>query len=393
MENQLDGMDITNLRKTADALEREKNNLRRILEAIPEGVCIIDANGRIEYANPAIQNEFGPYDGRKCYDYLRRKCGSCAWCQTADTQEGVKMMRTEFTPPDTEKTYDIIDIPFQKDDGSMSKLKLIRDVTEQIKAHDILKKDKEAVEQLAREKTEELSQVKSALDEAKRLSDIGTLAATVSHELRNPLGVIRAAVYNINRKNTNPALEKNLFNIEKKIQESEQIINNLLFYTRIKKPNFEKINLFDLLEECFDSAKKRFSGKIEADVSLNIHSLHDFILSADPFQLREVFNNIINNAFQSLETGRGRIDAFGEVDSETNMVRVHISDSGVGIGPEDLKKVFDPFFTNKSKGTGLGLTICRDLIGMHNGSVEIKSAKGQGTTVSVILPYEKNTDH
>lgn len=109
---------------------------------------------------------------------------------------------------------------------------------------------------MVEEKTFELVAAQLDLEQAKRLSDIGVLAATVAHELRNSPATINIAVSNIKRKAKNPDLDKHLRNIEKKIAESNQIINNLLFYSRIKSPSYEKVNIMSIIEECVNVAKK-----------------------------------------------------------------------------------------------------------------------------------------
>ncbi|MBN2531508.1 MAG: PAS domain S-box protein [Spirochaetales bacterium] len=219
---------------------------------------------------------------------------------------------------------------------------------------------------------------------AKRLSDIGALAATVAHELRNPLGVIQAAIYNIKRKSQNIEIEKHIKNIKAKVEESEQIINNLLSYSKFKIPRRVEIPIFNFLNELFDDI---ISKNIKDNIALkrNFEVLKDTIIRIDPFQIREVLNNIVNNAYQSLPPADGCIEIMGSF-SNNNQLYLHIKDNGKGIEKEDLEKIFNPFFTTRSKGTGLGLTICKELIKLHNGTIEIQSRKGQGTTVKITLP-------
>lgn len=221
---------------------------------------------------------------------------------------------------------------------------------------------------------------------AKRLSDIGTLAATVAHELRNPLGVIQAAIYNIKRKRQNIIIDKHLKNIDAKIEESEQIINNLLSYSKFKIPKRVEIPVYDFLNELFDDIQ---SKNIKSNIvfSRKYDVLKDTIICIDPIQIREVLNNIVNNAYQSLPLTDGRIEILGSL-SNNGQLQLNIKDNGDGIEEEALKKIFNPFFTNRSKGTGLGLTISRELIKLHNGSIEIQSCKAQGTTVQISLPLK-----
>jgi PAS domain S-box-containing protein len=265
----------------------------------------------------------------------------------------------------------------------------ISDITEKKKAEEVLRRDKDTFEKLVNERTRELLTTQGELERAKRLSDIGTLAATVAHELRNPLGVIRTAVYNLRRKNQNGLLLSHLANIEKKVLESDQIINNLLFYSRIKMPNYERINVRSLLEECLVNTRNRFQ-KWDVTVSAAFEALRDEYLEADTLQISELFNNVLNNAYESFNEKKGKISIAAGKDDKGNC-RISFRDNGPGIDPEDLERLPEPFFTRKSKGTGLGLTVCYQIVNLHSGEIGIYSEKGKGTTVIVSLPVKRKT--
>jgi signal transduction histidine kinase len=259
-----------------------------------------------------------------------------------------------------------------------------QDITDRKQSEEVLKRDRITFERLVRERTRELLHAEIELENAKRLADIGTLSATVAHELRNPLGVIRTAVYNIRRKSQNASLESHIVNIEKKILESDQIINNLLGYSRIKMPHPEKVKLYNILDECIDFTRERFEKK-----NLTIHKMYepikDIDVTIDPFQMREVFNNILDNACQAVAMPGGKIDVSAGND-RPNVINIRFKDNGCGIDQDDLGKVFDPFFTRKSKGTGLGLTICREMVHLNGGEIIVASKVGKGTTFNVTLP-------
>lgn len=266
---------------------------------------------------------------------------------------------------------------------------IVLDITERKTAEEILKRDKETVDKLVKQQAEELMRTHEELEQAKRLSDIGTLAATVAHELRNPLAVINTAAYNIRRKANNPQIESNLANVEKKVLESNQIINNLLFYSRLKPPKLEPTNIYNLINDCIDSIKARY---LNWKVSLikHLHPVKQTIIDIDPVQIGELFNNIINNAYQAFSEKKGEIVIRAHKTNQ-NMIEIIIQDNGSGIDPENLTRIFDPFFTTKAKGTGLGLTICKQLVNLHNGNISIKSTLGKGTTVSIQLPVRNRT--
>jgi len=237
-------------------------------------------------------------------------------------------------------------------------------------------------------KSEEgLVAVRTELERAKRLSDIGTLAATVAHELRNPLATIGMAAVNIKRKAKNPDLDKHLANIDKKVFESNQIINNLLFYSRLKPPHYERVSVYDILEESIEAVGERFTGNI--DFSRDITPLRELFVEADPIQIKEVLNNLLNNAGDAVQAGGGKIAVSGA--RENDFVRIAVKDSGRGMDKETLAHVFDPFFTTKAKGTGLGLSVCRQIMDFHGGSVELQSEPGDGTTATVLLPVKRTS--
>ncbi len=261
------------------------------------------------------------------------------------------------------------------------------DITDLKKAEEILQRDKEALTDLVDEGLKELTKTEQKLKHSSRLAGIGTLAATVAHELRNPLGVIQMASYNLKMKHKELADSRHLQNIEKKIFESNQIINNLLNYSSIKPPQHTLVNICEILDECMQTVSARFLGnKIFLQKRYPPNQVCH--MEVDTFQIREVFNNVMVNAVQSMKENEGSLVI--QVIPTGDFIKISITDSGCGIDPEDLTKIFQPFFTRKSKGTGLGLAICNELIELHNGRIDVDSKVGFGTTVTITLPKRKS---
>ncbi|MFH0925654.1 MAG: ATP-binding protein [bacterium] len=400
--------DITARKKTEAALRESEERLKRLIEKVYDVIIIIDEEGNFNYVSPSIEkiSGYGPEEfilnhAAKLSSYSKGRCK--IW----DTfQENLQK------PGSTH----IIEFRVQHKDGSLRIIECVgrnllfdpvvkgiilnaRDISKYKEIEEVFKKDKKNFEGLINERTLELLNTQKELEKAKRLSDIGTLAATVAHELRNPLGVIKTALYNIKRKSANSLLDKHIANIEKKIAESDQIINNLLNYSRLKMPAYKKISIFDLLEDCTTFSQNRFNHP-EISIKKDVNSLKDTQIEVDPFQIREVINNILDNAYQAFLdfNVEGKIEIKGRLDVKT--VTISFIDNGCGIEKEDVEKVFEPFFTKKSKGTGLGLAICRELINLHGGKIEFESKKNSGTTVTVVIPTKgpakndkKNPDH
>lgn len=251
----------------------------------------------------------------------------------------------------------------QKIDGVILTL---LDVTERVKAQ------------------KELEKTKEKLNQSKRLSDIGMLAATVAHELRNPLSVIQAALYNIERKKENASIDSQIRTIGNKIKESEQIISNLLTFAKIKIPELKEVNIIHILDESIDETKQMFENH---DIRFNITVGPDFrdLINIDPYQIKKIFINILINSFQAIDEKKGVIQI--KMASIKKSMEITIIDNGPGIKKTDLIKVFDPFFTRKSRGTGLGLSICSEIINLHNGSIDIESNGVRGTRIIIKIPY------
>jgi two-component system sporulation sensor kinase A len=278
---------------------------------------------------------------------------------------------------------------FDKDGKTISVLAIGRDITELKKAEVILQRDKETLERHVQQQAKALIKTQEELFKANRLADLGSLSATVAHELRNPLAAIELARHNISRKTTEKEkLWKHLQTIEKKITESNQIIDNLLHFAKIKLPALEPTDLYHLIKEIEEGAKGKYN-RPGVKMKDNIPAQQTLLVEIDPTQIKEIFNNVINNAFDACLSKESPGDhAMIEIQvlEENNQVITQVKDNGIGIDKVTMKRLFEPFFSTKSKGTGLGLAISKQIIENHQGSIQLDSKKGQGTTVKIILP-------
>ncbi len=263
----------------------------------------------------------------------------------------------------------------------------IQDITDRKKTEmaltEILQRDKETLEQLVNARTGELVGARVEVERLKRLSDLGVLSGTVAHELRNPLAAIKLAAYNIRRKVKNELVESHLKNIETKVQEGDQIINNLLSYAAIKPPQYEEVNISDVVNECLEMIQFHSSRK-KIVIERAWDDIKDIRIKADPLQMKELFHNIVNNAIDAVPAASGKIRVSGAAD--TACLRVVIQDNGPGISPEVRSRLYSPFFSTKAKGTGLGLVVSKQIVELHCGSIEIESSPAEGTAVAITLP-------
>jgi len=382
--------DITERMRAEKALRESEERFKAIAETTPVGIGVIGVPGaKFLYVNPTYQKVFGYAES----DLLGKETPPIYWnledreriLETLKARGFVADYEVKLKRKDGTPFWGLSSVRPITFGGAPALLGSFIDITDRKRAEEFLKRDKEAIERIVRERTEELVEARVDLERSKRLSDVGMLATTVAHELRNPLASINLAAINIKRKANNPDLDKHLESIRKKVVESDQIIGNLLFYSRLRPPQYEKVDLFSLLGEALESMEDGRNKGIS--VVRNIDPIKDLSIEADPTQLKEVFHNILNNAHDSLPSEGGRIKVGAE--NEGEFIRVFVEDNGSGIEKKDLEKVFDPFFTTKSKGTGLGLSVCKQIVSMHEGDIGIKSEPDQGTTVIVRLPKQK----
>lgn len=391
--------DITERRKAEKALKASEQKYRDLVETANSMILRWTPDGIISYVNECGLKFFGytweEMVGKDVQMTLPDRDSVTGADLTrlaeniANDPETYKYSENENVKKNGERAWVIwANKAYRDERGAVREILCIgNDITELKMAKDVLSRDKATLEKMVKDRTRELLQAHAELEHAKRLSDIGVLAATVAHELRNPLAAINMAAHNIKRKANNPELEKHFTNIQKKVIESDQIINNLLFYSRLKPPHLESIKFSEVLEECIESLENR--GKKEVKMIKDLGPIQNVRIEADPLQIKELIINILNNAVDAMPSERGRIKIAAE--NENEFVKVSIEDNGSGMDKNDLEKAFDPFFTTKAKGTGLGLSVCRQIVNMHGGTIELKSEPRQGTTVIVRLPKKGDT--
>jgi len=234
----------------------------------------------------------------------------------------------------------------------------------------------------------QLAAVERELGETRRLSDIGALAATVAHELRNPLAAIGVASKNLDAKVENGVGERQFATIKRKIIESDQIINNLLFYSRLKSPHREMVHITEIIQEVGELAKKKYAKNFK--FRFKAGSFRDAAVMGDPLQLRELFYNVINNACEALPPQGGEVEV--GFSGSGSLLKVAVRDNGEGMTPEQIQRATEPFYTTKSKGTGLGLAVSQEIVKLHRGRLEITSRPKDGTQVCVFLPMMKKPE-
>jgi signal transduction histidine kinase len=215
----------------------------------------------------------------------------------------------------------------------------------------------------------------------------GRIARTIAHEVRNPLTNINLAADQIKTDlngNHSDETTNMLDMIHRNSNRINQLITDLLNSTKAGELRAEKISMNDLLNETLDLAKDRillFNIQVKKEFSPDHRKV-----SVDKERMKIAFLNIIVNAIESTQPGKGTLTIRTESDKDKCLVR--ISDNGKGIDNESLSKLFEPYFTNKPGGTGLGLTNTQNIILTHKGQITAESKVNVGTTFNVILNYD-----
>ncbi len=244
----------------------------------------------------------------------------------------------------------------------------------------IVRKAETLIEERARERRE----LEEQLHQAERLAALGEMVAGVSHEIKNPLGIIQSTAELMAGL---PGADETQRRLSGVIREESVRLNGIVMefldFARPQSPDFRDVSLVDVLEKNLSFLKPELD-KHGIQITHNLDG-RTCSLKADPNLLHRAFLNILINAIQAQEKG-GVIEV--RLTEEPKALRVEIEDQGNGIPEESLRKLFNPFFTTKERGTGLGLSIVRKIVEGHNGVIAIHSETGKGTRVVIQLPKE-----
>jgi two-component system sensor histidine kinase AtoS len=233
---------------------------------------------------------------------------------------------------------------------------------------------------------EDVSEVRALTDQlirADRLAAMGELTAGVAHEVRNPLGIIRASVQLVEDAHDDPVRVAGATRIIKQeIDRLDRVIKALLDFGRPSTPTLRPTSIGDVVEDVV-LFTRQFAVQAQVKIATEYAGEVPLVV-ADPDQLKQVLVNLVSNAVQSMEATGGTISV--RVWSDDAFVFISVADTGPGMEPAVAERVFDPFYSTKDGGTGLGLTIVHRIIDQHGGRIEVTSAPGEGTRFTVALP-------
>jgi signal transduction histidine kinase len=238
-----------------------------------------------------------------------------------------------------------------------------------------------------------LVESQTLLERQQKLATLGTLAAGIAHEIRNPLTSLKARLYTLEKHLlVVPAARKDTDIIGAEISRLERIVQDVLSFARPTDPKLETIPADTVIRE----VQGLISPNLESrEVRLEVESSPELFIRADSGRLKQVLINLVRNAAESIDgagtvTLRARAGRAALGGRETDTVILEVADTGKGIPPEVEKRLFDPFFSTKETGTGLGLPIAARIVERHGGILQYQTRPGHGTTFGVVLPRQMN---
>ena len=248
------------------------------------------------------------------------------------------------------------------------------------------------------EKNKQLKNVQAQLIQSEKMSAIGHLASGIAHEIRNPLNIIEGARYYLSSLITNGSennvAQEYLEYIQNEVVRTNRLIDSLLDFSKFQETNIENINVNNVIENVLILSRKQLTDsniKIKKNLKENLPTL-----KGDSNQLWQVVINLLMNSVQAINSipdmkGDGEIVVETGIYTKSGInyldhLYLKVMDNGCGIKEKDLSSIFDPFYTNKPDGTGLGLSVSYKIVEAHSGSMLVTSEVGIGTSFMVELP-------
>lgn len=361
-------------------LERQKHRFYAILDALPAIVYLQGADYSIHFANRSFRELYGDPEGRPCYEVLHERQEPCEECLTFRVFDTGEPQTAEWHHPTEDRVYQVHQYPYTSADGTHLVLDLAIDITPLKRTEEALKQYSGRLEEMVDERTQELEEVQEKLMRQERLTILGQLAAGVSHELRNPLATLTNAVYFLRMTLTDAdeTTREYLDLISGQVHSAGKIVSDLLDFSRVAAADRQITTVHQLVTPLWETC---IPPENVETVTLLPPDLPPVIV--DPQQIGQVLENLVTNAYQAMPDG-GNLTI--EARASDGQVWLSVTDTGVGIAEENMAKLFDPLFSTKSRGVGLGLAVSKMLAEANGGTIEVESVEGRGSTFTLTLP-------
>jgi PAS domain S-box-containing protein len=370
---------ISNLQKQTDQKLKETRARYKMIinELIQEDVLVIAYDHKIMDINESLLNRLGlerkDVIGRYCYEITHHQdlpCAGehhpCPLIQTLVTEKPSQTTHIHLDKDEKEIYYSISTYPLRENGDVIGAVEISRDITKDIN-------------------------VQKAMMHQEKLASVGRLSAGVAHEINNPLTtILTTAMLILEDLDPQDINYQELETITKETLRCRKIVTSLLDFARQSTPSRKPCDINDIANESVVLTNKQAAFK---DVSLIFEPAENMpLLQLDKGQIQQSIINLIINAVEATNAG-GTITVSTTYKPELETIEITVSDTGEGISEANLVRIFDPFYTTKDNGNGLGLAITHGIIEQHNGTIDVDSQPGRGATFTIKLPIASGVDH
>ncbi len=382
--------------RAEEALQKSEQEYRSLfefnkemLENAPIGIMRLDAQMRIQYENPALERIIGLPPGEERSRSIGMDIRELPGIQEAgiaaafgDLVRGkTVMVETPFTSIYGKKSFlRAIGSPIREEGEFVGSVLFVEDIAERKRAEEALKRYSERLEEMVEERTRELREAQEQLIRREKLAVLGQLAGGVGHELRNPLGVISNAVYflQMTLSDADETTREYLGILSSEVRNAEKIVSDLLDFSRIRAAEKEEIAVSDLVARTLEKRPPPENVAVTTAIDADVPPVF-----VDPQQMVQVLMNLVTNAYQAMPEG-GSLTIGAQ--ARGDRVALAVTDTGCGIPLENMGRLFEPLFTTRARGIGLGLVTSKNLVEANGGSIEVQSEVGEGSTFTIVLP-------
>ena len=339
-------------------IEGVYNYLQSIVKSLPDKIYEVDKDGIINFISWGIKKPQGPFKGKHFLTFVAPEDESFVTSRWEEAKKGI------YTPYELETTAK---------DG--------RKINWMVTTSPVIGTDHYI---LVQRDITEFKNLEKKLYNSQKLAALGQLSAGIAHEVRNPLSSIKMSLQILEKRMTPEGNDLKRFKIaQKEVEHLEELVNNVLVFAKPVDPKIVSADLIRVLEQAIALAEKVIHDK-QLTIKLEAQEIPQ--VNVDVAMITDAFLNIIRNAAEAVED-KGSIRIYARsIGSQPPAVLVVVEDNGCGIDEADMPHLFNPFFTKKKYGTGLGLSQVSKIVELHQGKIEIISEKDKGTKVCVTLP-------